>query len=241
MRSGYHQPETLAERKVEEDDVTTANDPTGDPKDGQHEEIVLYYAPRTRAFTAVWLLEELGLPYTLESFDLRSGRHKQPDYLAMNPQGKVPTVRVGEVAISETGAIACYLADRYASTGLAPAVDEADRAAYLRWLFFSGGGIEPAYAQRFMKWEISPSSAAWGSFEQVVETLEAGVSPGPWLLGDRFTAADIVIGSGLDFGIKFGALPKEGVLAEYTARLKARPSFARAEAIEARENERFPV
>jgi glutathione S-transferase len=210
------------------------------PKESKGE-IVLYYAPRTRAFTALWLLEELGLPYTRESFDLRSGRHKQADYLAMNPQGKVPTVTVGEVAISETGAIACYLCERFPETGLAPGADEADRAAYLRWLFFSGSCIEPAYAQRFMKWEIRPSSAAWGSYEQVVETLITGVEPGPWLLGERFTAADIVIGSGLDFGIKFGALPKDGPLTDYTERVKARPSFARAEAIEARENERFPV
>lgn len=205
----------------------------------------LFFAPRTRAFTALWLLEELGLPYELESFDLNAGRHKQADYLALNPMGKVPLVIHDGVPVSETGAIAIYLADRFAghpgAATLAPAFDDPRRPAYLRWILFHAGVIEPAFGQKFFKWDVPARSVAWGSFEQMHETLTAGVSGREWLLGDSFCAADVIVGSAARFGVKFGAFEQDGPIADYVARLGAREPFRRAEAIERREGERFPL
>lgn len=204
----------------------------------------LFYAPRTRAFTALWLLEELGLPYELETFDLNTGRHKQPEYVALNPMGKVPLLVHDGTPVSETGAIAVYVADRFAghpgAASLAPAIDDPLRAAYLRWIMFSGGVLEPALGEKFFKWQVPARSVAWGSFDDMQRSLIAGVSKGPWLLGDTFSAADIVIGSGARFGVLFGAFDKQGPIADYVARLSAREAFGRATAIEQREGERFP-
>jgi len=201
----------------------------------------LYFAPRSRALTALWLLEELGLAYELESFDLNSGRHKQPDFLALNPMGKVPLVVCDGIPVSETGAIAIYLADRFPSAGLAPAFDDPQRPAYLRWMLFSSGVLEPAFGQKFFKWEVPARSVAWGSFEQMQDVLIAGVSSSEWLLGDRFSAADVVVGAGARFGVMFGAFEKTGPIADYVGRLTARAAFQRAQAIEQREGERFPM
>lgn len=203
--------------------------------------LVLHYAPRTRSFGALWLLEELGLPYRLESFDLATGHHKSPEYLAINPMGKVPVVLDRGVPVAEIGAIAIYLADRYPAAGLAPAIDDPARAAYLRWCFFSTAILEPALAEKFNKWEPRPRQHAWGSFEQMLEVAEKGVVPGPYLLGDRLSAADLLLANGMRFAILFGAVPKDGAIAAYVGRLTARDAFARASAIEARESERFPM
>jgi glutathione S-transferase len=203
--------------------------------------IKLYFAPRSRAFTALWLLEELGVAYELESFDLNSGRHKQPDFLALNPMGKVPLVLCDGIPVSETGAIAIYLADRLPAASLAPAIDDPLRPAYLRWMLFSGGVLEPGLGQKFFKWEVPARSVAWGSFEQMQEVLSAGVANREWLLGDRFSAADVVVGSGARYGVMFGAFDKTGPIADYVGRLTAREAFGRAQAIEQREGERFPM
>jgi glutathione S-transferase len=201
----------------------------------------LYFAPRSRAFTALWLLEELGVPYELDSFDLNAGRHKQPDYLALNPMGKVPLVVCDGIPVSETGAIAIYLADRFPGAKLAPALDDALRPAYLRWILFTGGVIEPAFGQKFFKWEVPARSVAWGSFEQMQDVLIAGVKDREWLLGDRFSAADVLVGASARFGVMFGAFEKTGPIADYVGRVTAREAFARAQAIEQREGERFPI
>lgn len=203
--------------------------------------LTLHYAPRTRSFTALWLLEELGVAYDLDSFDMHSGRHKQPDFLALNPMGKVPLVVCDDVPVSETGAIAVYLADRFPAAGLAPALDDPQRPAYLRWMFFHSGVFEPALGQKFFKWEVPARSVAWGSFEQMRDVLTAGVEDSQWLLGDRFSAADVVVGAGARFGLMFGAFENEGPIADYVSRLTAREGFQRAQAIEQREGERFPM
>ncbi|MBE1292611.1 MAG: glutathione S-transferase family protein [Rhodobacteraceae bacterium] len=203
--------------------------------------LTLYFAPRTRSFAALWLLEELGEPYQLESFDFATGRHKQADYLSLNPMGKVPLVVDGETPVPEIGAMAIYLADRYAAAGLAPALTDPERAAYLRWMFFASAIMEPAYAQRLFEWEVSPSTVAWGSFEQMMEVLADGLAEGPWLLGETFTAADVAVGNNLVFGQMIGLIPQDGPIGDYLARLKTRAAFQRAEAIELREGERFPV
>lgn len=195
--------------------------------------ITLYFAPRSRALTALWLLEELGVPYTREDFLLASGRHKRPDFLALNPMGKVPLVVDDGVPVAELGAIAIYLADRHRATPLSPALDHPDRAAFLRWCFFASGVMEPCLGERFFKWQVPASSVAWGSFDAMLAVLAQGVSPGPFLLGETFSAADVLVGATARFGQLFGALPREGSTADYVARISARPALQRALDIEA--------
>lgn len=202
--------------------------------------LVLYYAPRTRSFTALWLLEEMGVPYRLEAFDLLAGRHKHPDFLALNPMGKVPLVVDDGTPVSELSAIAIYLGDRFPESKIAPPVGHPHRAAYLRWVVFQSSVMEPAYAERFSKMEPRPTNYAWGSFDQMLAVATAAVQPGPFLLGDMFTAADVLVGSAVRFGILFGVLPKEGALADYLGRVTARDGFARASAIADRINAELP-
>ncbi len=209
--------------------------------DTSSSDITLYYAPRTRSFAALWLLEELGVPYQLESFDFASGRHKQADYLALNPMGKVPLVIEGETPVPEIGAMAIYFADRFGEAGLAPSLTSTARPAYLRWMFFASAIMEPAYAQKLFDWEASAATVAWGSFEQMMEVLTEAVAKGEWLLGDQFSAADVAVGNNLFFGQMIGIIPQDGPLGDYVARFKARAAFQRAEAIEMREGERFPM
>jgi glutathione S-transferase len=196
-------------------------------------DLVLFYAPRTRAGSALRFMEELDRPYRLEVLDLHTGDHKKPQFIQRNPMGKVPLVLDGDVAIAETGAIFTYLADKYAPGRLAPRADEPARAEYLRWMFFAAGVMEPAYAQKFMNWEIPASQAGWGSFEQMLAVVTQAVSAREWLAGS-FTAADSYVAASLSFGIMFGIIPKEGPVADYVARWSARPSVQRAAEIEAR-------
>ena len=191
--------------------------------------ITLFHAVRSRSFRVLWFLEELGEPYRIEPVDLEKGEHKRERLMRYNPMGKVPVVLDGDVAISESGAIYIYLADKYAPGRLAPRPDEErGRADFLRWMFFAAGVMEPAFGEKFFKWELNPRQVAWGSFQSMLETLEAGVRGKEWLLGDQFTAADVFVGSNVHFGTMFGILPKEGPIAEYLARLAARPALKRA-------------
>jgi len=195
-------------------------------------DITLLYAPRTRAFTALWLLEELGRPYRLELVDMAAGAHKRPDFLKKNPMGKVPAVLDGGTPVAETGAIAAYLADKYALGRLAPKIGDPARAVYLRWLFFAPGVMEPALGEKFFQWDVPASSVGWGSFAQMVAALAQGVRDGPFLLGETFTAADVVVASTARFGILFGALATEGPIAAYVERATAREAHRRALDIE---------
>ncbi|MEM1022637.1 MAG: glutathione S-transferase [Myxococcota bacterium] len=193
---------------------------------------VLFYAPRSRAFTALWLLEEMNLEYQLESFDLNSGRHKQEDFLKLNPMGKVPVLVERGRAVSELGAIALYLTEQHPMAAMAPPPDNERRPDFLRWLFFASAIMEPSLGEKFFKWEVPARSVAWGSFQQSTDVLTGAIQPGPWLLGVRFTAADVLVASGARFGVLFGAYDKEGPIAEYVARSTQRPAFERASAIE---------
>lgn len=205
-------------------------------------ETVLFYAPRTRSFTAVWMLEELGdaIDYRLDSFLITSGRQRSEAYLAKNPMGKVPVLRHRGRHVSELGAIAIYLADLFPQAELAPAIDHGDRPEYLRWCFFSSAIFEPALAQKFFKWEVDSGTVAWGSFERMQAALLAGLKEGPYVLGDRFSMADVLVGASVRFGQQFGALDKTGVLGDYAERTQTRPAYERAAAIEAREGEKIP-
>lgn len=204
-------------------------------------QLVLYYAPRSRAFTALWLLEELEHEYRLESFDLNSGRNQEDDFAKLNPMKKVPVVVHDGVAVSELGAIAIYLTDRFPDAKLGPGPMDPDRAAFLRWIFFASAIMEPAFGEKFFKWQVPARSVAWGSFDRMWQTVNAGLVPGPYLLGERFSAADVLVGATLRFGQMFGILPKEGPTFEYVERLTQRDACQRAAAIEVHEAERFPL
>jgi glutathione S-transferase len=196
-------------------------------------DLTLFYAPQSRAITALYFMEELEQPYRLEVIDIRKGDQKKPEFLRRNPMGKVPVVLDGEVPVAETGAIFTYLADKYAPGRLAPRLDEPERADYLRWMFFGAGVMEPAYGQKFMNWEIPSSQAGWGSFEQMLAVVTEAVASREWLAG-RFSAADLYIASMLRYGALFGIIPKEGPVADYVARWTARPAAKRAAEIDAK-------
>lgn len=206
-------------------------------------ETVLYFAPRTRSSTALWMLEELGdhLDYRLDSFDILSGRQRSAEYLAKNPMGKVPVLFHRGRHVAELGALAIYLADAFPEAGVGPAIDAPDRPDFLRWCFFASAIIEPCLAEKFYKWEIPSGRVAWGNFARMHAALVRGLEGKPYLLGEQFSMADVVVGAGVRFGLLFGAIDEEPPLTDYVERLSARPAFVRAEAIEAREGERFPM
>lgn len=196
--------------------------------------IKLYWSPRSRSFTAIWLLEESGLPYERVLTDISTGAQKAPEYLAINPMGKVPALQDGEAALGEAAAICAYIADRYPETGLAPGITDPLRARYLQWLVFTPSCMEPAIIQIYTKLEVPPSTAAWGSATQTFDVLDAALQKGPWILGEKFSAADITIGSGLNFAVRmFKMLPSRPSFDAYLDRVVARPAFQRAEKIAA--------
>jgi len=194
----------------------------------------LYWSPRTRSFTTLWLMEEAGQPYEKVLIDISTGAQKKPDYLAVNPMGKVPALTDGDVAIAESAAICAYVADRYPQAGLAPPIGDPRRGKYLQWLFFAPSCIEPAILQAYLKLEIPPSSAAWGSTAQTFDALDQALSKGPWLLGNDFSAADVAIGAGMNFAIRlFKMVPTRPNFDRYLDACAARPAFQRAEKIAA--------
>ncbi len=194
-------------------------------------DITLYFAPATRAFTPLWLLEELALPYAIETIDLRKRQQKSPEYLRVNPMGKVPALKDGDVTVSENPAICIYLADRYSLGHMAPTLDDPQRGAYLRWMVFSTAVLEPAI---YLPESNDPRGAmgrGWGKRQRVLDVLDAALSDGPWLLGERFSAADVMLGSQLSvalFNKRIDTPPAS--FAAYDRRLTARPAYQRAAA-----------
>ncbi len=194
----------------------------------------LYWAPRSRSFTALWLMEETGQPYERVLTDITTGAQKTPEYLSINPMGKVPALRDGDATLAEAAAICAYVAERYPDAKLAPPLGDVRRAKYLYWLFFSPGCIEPAIVQLATKIEMNPVAAGWGEAQRVFDVLDAAVNKGPWILGDTFSAADIAIGSGLNFAVRqFKMVPSRPSFERYIDRCAARPAFQRASEIAA--------
>ena len=194
----------------------------------------LYWSPRSRSFSGLWLMEETGQPYDRVLTDISTGAQKTPEFLAVNPMGKVPALKDGDVSIAEASAICAYVAERYPDAKLAPPVGDPRRAKYLQWLFFSPGCIEPAIIQIFTKIDVPTSTAAWGSSTQVFDVLDATLEKGPFLLGEMFSAADIMICSGLNFADNvFKMVPTRPSFDRYIDACSARPAFQRATAIAA--------
>lgn len=189
----------------------------------------LYWSPRSRSFSALWLMEETGQPYERVLTDISTGAQKTLEFLKINPMGKVPALQDGDVAMAEASAICAYVAERYPEAKLAPPLGDPRRAKYLQWLFFAPSCIEPAILQVYAKLDIPSVSAAWGSTTQVFDVLENALEKGPWLLGDEFSAADIAIGSGINFAIRlFRMIPTRPAFDRYLDACAARPAFQRA-------------
>src|SRR4051812_25269519 len=198
------------------------------------DELVFYTHPMSRGRIVRWMLEELGQPYRTELLDYGTTM-KGPEYLAINPMGKVPALRHGETVVTEAAAICAYLADAFPGAGLAPALRDRLRGPYYRWLFFAAGPVEAAasnHALGFVLPEGRERMIGYGSYKDVMNALEAAVSQGDYLVGDRFTAADVYVGSHIGFGLQFGTIEKRPGFERYVARLGTRAAFQRAQKID---------
>ena len=195
------------------------------------EPITLHYAPNTRAFGVRLLLEELRAPYKLHVMNLKKGEHREPAFLAINPMGKVPAVVHGEALITEQGAIYTYLADLYPEIGLAPPTKHPLRGAYLRWMFFYGSCLEPAVVDRFMERAPAPAAMSpYGTYDAVIGVIMAQLAKGPYLLGDRYTAADVLWGTALNWLTMFKLVPDDAPVRNYIQRMNSRPAVAKLKA-----------
>ena len=196
----------------------------------------LFWCPGTRAQRGAWMLEETGLDYERVTIDIRDPNlPRDPRFAAASPMGKVPALADGAVGLADSAAICMYLADRYPSCGLAPAVDDPRRGAYLYWMVYTPGVIEPAIAEHLNKMTPNRLSSGWGDFDAMIETLVAGLGDSPWILGDEFSAADVMLGSSAHFMKAFGLLPDVPALEAYRERCMERPACQRALAMEADE------
>jgi glutathione S-transferase len=194
------------------------------------DDLVLYTNPMSRGRIARWMLEEVGQPYRAEVLDFATTM-KTPEYLALNPMGKVPTLKHGDVVVTECAAVCAYLADAFPQAGLAPAPSDPTRGAYYRWLFFGAGPIEAAVTNKALGFVVPPGRggmAGYGSYERVMDTLEDALSRLEYLAGERFSAADLYVGSQLGWGMMFGSIEKRPAFEAYVARLDARPAAVRA-------------
>lgn len=196
----------------------------------------LYHCPNTRAFTALWMMEEVGQPYELVRVDIRAPGHPTDAYRKVNPMGKVAGFSDGECAMGETAAILLYVADKFPHTQLAPAPTDPRRGRFLQWLMFPATTIEPVMLEKMRGTPPDSFRSGWGDYDRAMGALESALSPGPWLFGDRFTAADLYIASTLGFGMQFGMIDKRPAFAAFSERAAARPAFQRAIAIETRES-----
>ena len=194
--------------------------------------ITPYWCPRTRSQRIAWLLEEAGLPYERVSVDVRTPETLPDDFRAASPMGKVPAIRDGDATVWDSAAICAYIADRYPEIGLAPKPTHPDRARYLQWLIFTPSVVEPALSEKAGGWKTFPTRNAWGDFDSMIRAFEDGLGGRPWIMGDRFSAADVMLGSSASFLRQFGMMPDSPVLGAYADRCEARPAFRRALALE---------
>lgn len=194
----------------------------------------LFHAPQSRSTGTLVLVHELKADYTLHVLNLKANEQRQPDYLAVNPMGKVPAVLHDGALVTEQVAVYLYLADLYTEAGLAPAIGDPLRGPYLRWMAFYGSSFEPALCDRAMKHPPAPPSMCpWGDWDTMLKTLTDQLEKGPYLLGDKFTAADVLWGTALTWITAFGLIPKTPAIAAYIERIQARPAYIAANAKDA--------
>ncbi len=192
--------------------------------------IVLYHHPFTRAANVVWMLEEVGEPYELSYVDISAGAHKAPEILALSPMGKLPILVDGDAVATESAAIAMYLADRYASGRLAPTLDDPARATYFRWTFFAPSVIEPGSMAKAAGWTFKEGQAGWGSYDAMIAAMEGALAGRDYVLGDKFSMADVVFGGTIRYMLMFKMLEPKPLFTAYAERLGARPALQRATA-----------
>jgi glutathione S-transferase len=197
-------------------------------------DLILYHAAPSRSSIVRWMLEELDEPYDLHLLSLAKGEQHTPDHLAINPMGKVPALKHRGVVITEAAAICTYLADEFPRAKLNVPIGDPRRGPYLKWLFFGPGCIEPAMIDRAAPRREEPRRGmlGYGDFDTVMEVAAKAVGPGPYLLGEQFTAADVVVGSTLRWGMMFKLIPERPEFTAYRARLEQRPALARAVALD---------
>ena len=194
------------------------------------DDLMFYTNPMSRGRIVRWMLEEVGEPYQTQVLDYASTL-KGPEYLAVNPMGKVPALKHGDVVVTEAAAICAYLADAFPQKGLAPPVGDKRRGTYYRWLFFGAGPVEQATAVRSLGIEIKPEQKRMMGFGDMADTLnamEGAISGGAFVLGDAFSAADVYFGSQVNWGLQFGSIEKRPAFVAYAERLQARPAYKRA-------------
>jgi glutathione S-transferase len=195
--------------------------------------IVFFHNPMSRGRIVHWMLEEVGAPYEIKLLEFEKAEHKKPDYVALNPMGKIPTIVHRGVVVTEAAAICAYLADAFPAAGLAPAIDDPKRGTYLRWLFFAAGCGEPALTDKMLG-RAAPAerkgAIGYGSYEDTMNALEKAIGAGPFILGERFSAADVYVASLLGWGIATKAIEPRPVFVDYVKRASARPAYQRAAA-----------
>jgi glutathione S-transferase len=194
--------------------------------------IDFYTNPMSRGQIARWALHEAGADYEQHILEY-GGSMKEPEYLAINPMGKVPAIVHDGKVVTECAAICAYLADAFPDARLQPASSE--RADYYRWMFFAAGPVEAAITNRSMKWEPTAEQemmAGYGSYDKTVAALERALSGKDYICGNRFTAADIYVGAQVDWGLQFGSLPTNATFEGYAGRLRERDAYKAAKAID---------
>lgn len=193
-------------------------------------ELVLYHALPSRSITTHWMLEEIGVPYRIELLSLEAEEHKRPEYLAVNPLGKVPALKHGATVVTETAAICAYLAEAFPEAGLDIPVGSPDRGAYLRWLFFAPVTLEPAVLWRTL--DASKQSAEYQPFadlDAVAAVVARALCGREFIVGDQFSAADVMLGAAIMWGTRLmPVMPKHPELLEYWSRLEQRPAWQRS-------------
>jgi len=190
--------------------------------------LTFFHSPQTRSSGVLTLLEELGAPFELKLLNMKAGEQRGAAFMAINPMGKVPAIQHGVALVTEQPAIYLYLADLFPDAGLAPGLRDPLRGPYLRWLVYYGSAFEPAVVDRAMKRDpAAPGLSPYGDYDTMLATLAQQLSNGPYLLGDTFTAADVLWASALGWTTQFGLVPELPVLRAYIDRVTSRPAFVR--------------
>lgn len=185
-----------------------------------------YCNPMSRAVSTIWMFEELDVPHEQIVLDFGAGENRSPEFLAINPMGKVPTLVDGAAVVTEVAAICAYLADKFPEKGLAPAPGTPERGIYYRYLFVPGTTLEPLFSLSSLGFEHpNAGSAGWGDLERVMTTVESMTPETGWAMGERFTAADVVFGGLLDFSIRFDWVKPSPKVSAYVDRIRARPAY----------------
>jgi glutathione S-transferase len=195
----------------------------------------LFFAPQTRSITALWMLLEAGAPYEIVRVNIRAPGHPSAEFRQVNPMGKVPALQDGGLGFGETSAILLYIADKFPQAKLAPAPTDPNRGRFLQWLMYPPTTMEPAMMEKRNGATPMTTSAGWGDYDRAMAALEAAMTPGQWLFGSQFTAADLYIASSLGFGMMFGMIDKRPAFVEFHERASARAANRQAREIEAAE------